>query len=681
MLIDQQTLRIIAISTDDPGIVHETQTKQTNFSPTSSAFFSISKITLFLAISFILAASFPFFLSWNFSEWYIDELFAITRNPDAKGETSFLKVLQHDFWGNYLWDDSSWTHKSYRPIITLSYWFQFHINSYFIRPEPLRIFNALLNSATSLLVFILLKKYLKFSILLSTIGAAMFACHPVHTENIVYLVGRADVGACTFYLLTIFMYYKFKSTHKIQAKIISFIGVILFSLMSGFCKESGFTVYGVLFTIELFHNSPTKTNLWLLMITFGLIFVGRSGMVGGTHVGFSYVDTPIVYQKSKLTRTLTYLYFPYKYLQLLLLPWHLCWDYSYNIIPMIESVGDLRMLGIGIWSSLLFSLVSYCLGRGASASKGQASGVMIALALIVCPYIPASNLLFTVGTVIGERLLYISTVGWAVLFLYLLKLIKFPIQLLLGLSIVGFYFYSAQVRTLQWKSRVTLYGEDARNFPRSAKTLHQYGTVVHRAGHLELAKSLYLQSLSVFDDNALTDYCIAQIDVESGRFQEAYIRFHKINDGHGIGFGLFNRFLLAVDFGYCCIALGKYSEGIVYLQEGLQLNLDVPHGLNALGYGLWKLNDLDGALNAFLTGIRYDPKNIWLLRNAAAIYLLKGDIQNTVDYVNQAIQTSVDIYGDVLDIIVPIAVATQAKIEGRQVVGGVEMELFFTRMM
>lgn len=41
--------------------------------------------------------------------------------------------------------------------------------------------------------------------------------------------------------------------------------------------------------------------------------------------------------------------------------------------------------------------------------------VVLAMALLTIPFLPASNLLFPVGTVIGERLLYLPSLGFCVL--------------------------------------------------------------------------------------------------------------------------------------------------------------------------------------------------------------------------------------------------------------------------
>jgi hypothetical protein len=77
--------------------------------------------------------------------------------------------------------EHTWTHKSYRPLITLSYWLQYHLNGYIIIPQPLRLFNCFLHSTNALLLLGLLLGSMRLPILWSVIGAGLFAAHPVHT--------------------------------------------------------------------------------------------------------------------------------------------------------------------------------------------------------------------------------------------------------------------------------------------------------------------------------------------------------------------------------------------------------------------------------------------------------------------------------------------------------------------
>ncbi|KAF4672519.1 transmembrane and tetratricopeptide repeat containing 1 [Perkinsus chesapeaki] len=511
----------------------------------------------------VVACSLPFYLSIICPEWYIDELFAITRNEDARGETPILEILQHDFWGNHMWSEGHWTHKSYRPIVTISYWLQYWFNGYLIKPQPLRVFSCLLNTTTALLLALVLCRVYNVKGRIAAVCAGIFAAHPIHTENVVYLVGRADIFATAFWLIAVLVHFELTerrfSSFPSKATMPLFALIILLACLSGFSKEPGFTVLVFLaLTQVLKRQGPSRWKLAAcLLASFGVIFKFRSWLVGGTKVDFSYVDTPIPYQSDISTRTLSYLHVHAVYAQLILLPINQSWDYSYNAIPVIKSLEDYRVLGIlACYTALL------CLGNSAIRKVRESDDPrpLLSIAAVLFPFVPASNLFFVVGTV------------------------------------------------------------DAVNWPRSAKTLHQFATTLHRADHLEEARELYLASLSIFDDNALTDYCIAQIDIETNRFNEAHDRFLKILAGHGIGFGSFNRFLIMVDFGFTLTAMRKYH--IPVLKEGLTLNEDVPHALNALGICYLQLGDIAKGVEAFRRGIHYDPENPWLWSNLAAALLI-----------------------------------------------------------
>merc|ERR1719387_2954701 len=51
---------------------------------------------------------------------------------------------------------------------------------------------------------------------------------------------------------------------------------------------------------------------------------------------------------------------------------------------------------------------------------------LLALAILVVPFLPASNILFPVGTVVGERLLYIPSIGFCLAILVGLHAIASP---------------------------------------------------------------------------------------------------------------------------------------------------------------------------------------------------------------------------------------------------------------
>merc|ERR1719174_1701247 len=105
--------------------------------------------------------------------------------------------------------------------------------------------------------------------------------------------------------------------------------------LAGLCKETGFMLPIVLAWMGFVfsHRALPMLDLLWAMVLFSV----RTWYVGGTEVGFSFVDTPVRYADKIVTRGLSYLYHHAYYAQLMLLPWNLSWDYSYDALPLIDS--------------------------------------------------------------------------------------------------------------------------------------------------------------------------------------------------------------------------------------------------------------------------------------------------------------------------------------------------------
>merc|ERR1712183_372613 len=138
----------------------------------------------------------------------------------------------------------------------------------------------------------------------------------------------------------------------------------------------------------------------------------------------------------------------------------------------------------------------------------------------------------------GERLLYPCTMGWAVLVATFGAQASTKRKKLFAAAVIALvvaYTWNSNVRMGHWRNPTLLFETDAQHWGRSAKVLHSKASELQARGDLHGALDSYLKSLEVFDDQAITDYCIARIYLNLGRLQEAYQRFDKIMKGHGIG--------------------------------------------------------------------------------------------------------------------------------------------------
>eukprot|EP00919_Chromeraceae_sp_WS-2016_P065568 GHVR01155058.1.p1 GENE.GHVR01155058.1~~GHVR01155058.1.p1 ORF type:complete len:385 (-),score=71.52 GHVR01155058.1:84-1238(-) len=276
------------------------------------------------------------------------------------------------------------------------------------------------------------------------------------------------------------------------------------------------------------------------------------------------------------------------------------------------------------------------------AAEGLLTGVIAACV----PFIPASNLFVAVGTVIGERLLYPSTIGISILIgclghwhstLHSKRPYRLKILIILLLVL---YSYLSILRVDDWKSRDSLYLSDSRKYSGSAKVMHTVGSVHHSRGEYLIALQWYERSLSVFDDNALTDYCIAHVYISLRHINKAYERFNKIIRGHWNGFGEFNRWLILVDYGYIQALLGNLEYGKSLLREGLSLMSDCAYGQNTLAWIYYLNGEYQLSINSLQIGMKIGKvdERVKLMSNIAAVCITSGELYLAGEILKEALE-------------------------------------------
>lgn len=125
---------------------------------------------------------------------------AILSNPDVLPSTPLSRLWKNDFWGTAI--NSSNSHGSYRPLSVLTFRFNYWLSEF--RPWSYHFFNVVLHSISTYLVFTLGKSVLPSST--QTSATLLFAVHPVHCEAVASVVGRADILANVFFILSFLCY-------------------------------------------------------------------------------------------------------------------------------------------------------------------------------------------------------------------------------------------------------------------------------------------------------------------------------------------------------------------------------------------------------------------------------------------------------------------------------------------
>ena len=203
---------------------------------------------------------------------------AIRTNPDLSLNTSWYSLFFNDFWGTPL--KSSNTHGSYRPITVVS----FRLNNLLhgLSPFGFHAFNIVLHSFATFLFMKFSAQIFNYRKRITLISGALFACHPIHVESIASIVGRADVGAAIFFILSIMSYIKFckYSDNSGQTNTFYLYSSLSLATLSMLTKEHGITalpvcaVYHLFIHYKLFPLTPENIYAVITQVSYCLnIFV------------------------------------------------------------------------------------------------------------------------------------------------------------------------------------------------------------------------------------------------------------------------------------------------------------------------------------------------------------------------------------------------------------------------
>ena len=189
-------------------------------------------------------------------------------------------------------------------------------------------------------------------------------------------------------------------------------------------------------------------------------------------------------------------------LWLLLNPWHLCAEYSMGTIPGILSLTDPRNLLTLVTFITIISLGIYSV----TGREKHHKVLLISLALMILPFIPASNLFFTIGFVIAERVLYIPSLGFCLMIgygtWYALRRTtdQKALSILLRLGLVyllAIHTTKTALRNRDWYSSMTLFTSAVRISPDNAKMYSNLATVYENSGNRSVAEELLRQTIMV----------------------------------------------------------------------------------------------------------------------------------------------------------------------------------------
>eukprot|EP00658_Telonema_sp_P-2_P016683 TRINITY_DN16472_c0_g1_i17.p1 TRINITY_DN16472_c0_g1~~TRINITY_DN16472_c0_g1_i17.p1 ORF type:complete len:689 (+),score=125.02 TRINITY_DN16472_c0_g1_i17:223-2289(+) len=562
-------------------------------------------------------------------DWVFDDWFVVLQNMDLRPGTPHGQLWRHDYWGANM--SAGGSHKSWRPVATLSlranFWLQQTASS-----TGFHALNVGLHGACSVLVLWCFTGWLPRPARL--LAALWFALHPVHTEAVASVSGRGDVLGSALGMAAVGLWQH--SSRRGNDCHLGYLGAGLF-MLGVLSKETALSLAAVMVSTDWLWGRQWMRSRWVL--------VGRSCLLVGIVLGYFWVrwmisgdrltpsfwvlDNPAAHAPDTIRR-MSYAYIHARYALLLGHPWpSLSADYSLDAIPLIRGWFDLRLLA----SVALYLVLAAIASLGARCKRPRPAVLWCWCWMVFC-FVPATNI-FTVATVLAERLLYLPSVGSCGLMGLALA------RASAGFGRAGFSglyylvlccFLSAaacttMLRCLDWRSEVTLFRSCVQAQPASSKCHFGLGNALRYSGDHSEAIGSYKEAIRIWPahSDAYTNLAISlatlqhqdesraalegalRLDPKAADAYEqlAYLEYNQQRPAQAVSALGHQALIRRLSFsclnlkGAAMIQLGKLNEAREAFRSSLELNGQFAETYNNMGILLQESGEHDQAVAHF----------------------------------------------------------------------------------
>jgi tetratricopeptide (TPR) repeat protein/4-amino-4-deoxy-L-arabinose transferase-like glycosyltransferase len=426
---------------------------------------------IYLLIAISLFAFFP--ILFNGFTYYSDDNYVLN-NP-------LIKTLSID---NLKFIFTSFFDGHYHPLTILS----FAIN-YFISgdsPFGYQLTNLLLNTANSVLVYVLIYKLIKEKNI-AFAAAMLFALHPLHVESVARITERKDTLYSLFFLISCINYVFFIDTQNIKKYVIS----VLFFILALFSKGQAVTLPLTLLLISYFLIGYKQTvgqikyilPLLLLSVVFGIL-----NLKAQTYTGY-FLDTasiPVLNYFVSASYVLT------NYVFKLFVPIQLSPHYPYPF-NLYDSAPIFYYLYLLIFPAVIF--VFFWVRK----QKILLFGLLFYLINIVLMirFIPVAE------NVMPDRYNYIPSLGFVLILVYLLQRYLKSKMMLFVYVISALFFIKTISQTLVWKDGIKVWQTAYKYYPNDSEINQNLGSHYFKKSNFSKASNHLNKSIELDSTNLL----------------------------------------------------------------------------------------------------------------------------------------------------------------------------------
>ena len=445
-----------------------------------------------------------------------DDEFLIRDNTAINSFSNVVSIFK-----TYLAATSGNINNFYRPLQELSYMIDHFL--WGSHPFGFHLTNVLLHALCAVFLYILSVKIFK-NWLVAFITTLLFGIHPINTEAVTYVAGRADSLYLLFFLISFILFLRTVEALKGDKRIryISYALSIFFYALSILSKEIAviLPLFFILYMVT-FLNRPERARLRSLVVPYAIVFLVYF-IMRRTILDFSRVaPSTIMANFNFYIRMLTTCKVICVYLFLLVMPFGLHMERRIKVAASFFT----PEVFIAVVVILVIAVMIYLFRKNSRKLFFACLWFFIGL-------LPVSNIV-PINSFIAEHWLYLPAIGAYMIiglaiasFFYkplpnlASNIIKAPIVFLL-ISLVLFFGILTFERNKDWKDGITFFKNTLKYLPNSSKLHLNFGNVYINKGQDEDAMREYKKALDLQPSYAEAYSNIASIYLSQENYKMA----------------------------------------------------------------------------------------------------------------------------------------------------------------
>ncbi len=510
--------------------------------------------------------------------------------------------------------------ETYRPLSLVMFAIEFQF--WGANPAVGHCFNILVFVGCVVLLFIFLDKLFEGKRrAVAFVTCILFALHPIHTEVVANIKSRDELLCFFFAILSLILFSKSISDNK-PAHLLTGTAALFFSFIS---KETTITFLGIIPLIFFFYRQGNRNKS--IIITIGAIFSALAFLLiraavlkanNNTTMPLSIMDNNLAKAPDFLTHVATAVMVLGMYLKLLIFPYPLSIDYSYNSVPFVGFGNVWVLLSLAVYLALIsvgiFRLIKF-------RKDPWALGILFFLITLSL----FSNIAFLIGSGMNERFLFFPSVGFC--WLVALAIEKWVVQreympmaalksrnvLLILLPVLVFYTTVTFGRNEQWTDSETLFEADLQKVPNNSRLNYcvGYSYVVEKCKNEPNPvekKKLLAQGIAYLRKSIdlCPEYCNAQTEIGDAYFQAGMYDSAEVHDKLALKINPKASEVLNNLAGVYFVT-GKYADALRMCQQAVIIRPMYAQAYYNIGLCFNNLKNYDSSVVYLKKALQLDP--------------------------------------------------------------------------